>query len=165
MSQRGDVDTQSRYPYTWQQSSYVNEIHLLNFDIVLIVSGDLPAQIENSRRYGVLKVTLYEGSGISMESASFHGTTGLFLGVVKLHAWDDESYKYGGINVTAILDQESYATVPKWLDVQNGAGKILIGIDFKERRHPSVGYIHSSETFDYMEIIGGRMGFAVLRPM
>ncbi|CAD6444259.1 74e9f90b-360a-42d4-b3ca-0cae8e4f2dbb [Sclerotinia trifoliorum] len=167
--------------------------------------------MENRRQYGVLKVTLYEGSGISMvdqysdifrrlehepshecEEAlqwgflivdavsgpaksslwagkdtsyrfevsrvaeltvslylrnpqAFMGHHDFSLGAVKLHhPWANEVYKYDKINVTASLGQESYAAVPKWLDVQNGAGKILIGIEFKERKHPSLGYFHPS---------------------
>ncbi|KAF7865444.1 hypothetical protein EAF04_006419 [Stromatinia cepivora] len=189
------------------------------------LSGDLPAQMENHRRYGVWKVTLYEGSGISMvdqyydifrrlEHEPSHedeedpkwgfcsstlnhqslpyalldfehsqvivdavsGTTKsllwagketsygtFFLGAVKLNPWADESYYYDKMNVTVSLGQESYAVVTKWRDVQNGAGKIPIGVDFHEWKHPSVGYFHPSESFDYREIIGGGINFTVSR--
>ncbi|KAJ8064924.1 hypothetical protein OCU04_007228 [Sclerotinia nivalis] len=91
------------------------------------------------------------------------GHQDFFLGAVKLHPWANESYKYDEMNVTASLGQESYAAVPKWLNVQNEAAKILIGVDFKEWKHPSVGYLHPSDNFNYREIIGGGINFTVSR--
>jgi serum/glucocorticoid-regulated kinase 2 len=62
-----------------------------------------------------------------------------FLGVTKLNPWVDKS-------------QEENTSNTKWLDIQDGTGKIRIGVEFTERTPPRVGDFDVTSYLDYIKI-------------
>ncbi|RFU32262.1 hypothetical protein B7463_g4088, partial [Scytalidium lignicola] len=89
------------------------------------------------------------------------GNQDFFLGVTKLNPWVDESHqcventKLNKENDTSVeLSQEEKIFETKWLDVQDGTGKIRIGVEFAESRPPRVGSFDISDYIDYIKTIG-----------
>lgn len=104
-------------------------------------------------RVAELKVSLYLRNPVA-----FMGYQDFFLGVAKVNPWIDESYKYHDINVASKLGSEKNTAMPKWFDVGNGAGKILIGVEFDERNPPIVRDSQAPDYYEHMETIGKGKG-------